>query len=211
MINRPDRVLMARDSLTYMARRLRTFSAFGASWLSAIVVLGKFGVLPFSIFAAMLALAAVLFWLFDPVWGRRRNRIRAGDGYDALDEFDSVYRRVRILQSEKALDVAKIRREYANFVNVDAQGYWERLEVVEAQIEGEEVQAGIEALSDMLGGARIDPDSSETHKAVEYAASSVLEVFHLIGPPPPGIAESRDNSGGDAPDSGAGVSWRGRA
>jgi hypothetical protein len=76
----------------------------------------------------------------------------------------------------------KTRQAYADFVTSDPEGYWELLEEAEAEVEGEEIRDGIEALSHLLGAPGVDPASPEAQRAAAYAASGVMEVFRLIAP-----------------------------
>ncbi|MEV0117671.1 hypothetical protein AB0H77_31285 [Streptomyces sp. NPDC050844] len=108
--------------------------------------------------------------------------------------------------------IAQIRKEYGSAVTVDPSGYQERLGEAEAELAQVEATSGIETISEMLGAARtqLDPTSPEARQAMAYTASSVLDVFRLIGPPPPGVSDPPDDGGGDIPDSGAGVPRGGR-
>lgn len=109
--------------------------------------------------------------------------------------------------------INKIREEYGRAVALDSSGYQERLEEAETGlVEEDEAASGIEAIQEMLGGVReeVHLTSPGARQAVAYTASSVLEVFRLIGPPPPGVSGPAPGEGGDAPDSGAGIPQGGR-
>lgn len=108
--------------------------------------------------------------------------------------------------------VAEIRREYRKSLSADPAGYQERLAAAQSEIENEEAEEGIEELGALLGAAResLDPTSPESRHAVDYAGSSVLEVFRMIGPPPPGIYGPPGSGDGGVPDSGADIPSGGR-
>ncbi|MCX5604910.1 hypothetical protein OOK29_42980 [Streptomyces phaeochromogenes] len=107
---------------------------------------------------------------------------------------------------------ARTRAEYREYLNADPAGYQQRLTAAQSEIENEETEEGIEQLSELLEGERVAPDPThpESRHAMNYTASSVMEVFRLIGPPPPGITGPPDEGDGGVPDSGAGIPSGGR-
>ncbi|MDV7215220.1 hypothetical protein [Streptomyces prunicolor] len=115
-----------------------------------------------------------------------------------------------LLTSQNPRD--RIRSDYQRSILLDPAGYEERLRVADAELDSAEAASGIEELTAMLGGASLPPtlDSGSSQHAMNYAGMSVLEVFRLLGPPPPGIRGPRDDGEGGVPGPGAGVPSGGR-
>ncbi|WP_405542749.1 hypothetical protein OG478_13685 [Streptomyces phaeochromogenes] len=118
----------------------------------------------------------------------------------------------RRLETPISPEVARTRVEYRESLSADPLGYQERLDAAQLEIQNDEAEEGIEDLSVLLGASSgaLDPTSPESRHAMDYAASSVVEVFRLIGPPPPGIGDQAEDSDGGVPDPGAGVPSGGR-
>lgn len=114
-----------------------------------------------------------------------------------------------LLTSQNPSD--QIRSDYERSILLDPTGYEERLREAGAELDSEEAASGIEELSVMLGGSSLlpNPESESSQRAMSYAGMSVLEVFRLLGPPPPGTRGPRDDGGGGV-GPGAGVPSGGR-
>ncbi|MEU9899665.1 hypothetical protein ACIBCS_42245 [Streptomyces phaeochromogenes] len=114
-------------------------------------------------------------------------------------------------ETHEDAQVAATRSDYRKFLSADSVNYQERIEAAQAEIEDEEAEAGIEELRVLLGASSstLDPNSPESRQAMNYAGFSVIEVFRMIGPPPPGTS-GPPCGGGGVPDSGADIPTGGR-
>ncbi|WP_327331694.1 hypothetical protein [Streptomyces anulatus] len=141
-----------------------------------------------------------------------RNRIRDQGVHSDVTDRSGRYvppehRNLSSEGSRRLHQNSMIRAEYRKSLSGYSQTYQQRLSAAQMEIESEEAEEGLEELNALLGGSRValDPNSPVSRSAMDLAGSSVMEVFRLIGPPPPGVSGPSGDNGGGVPGSDAGV------